>query len=49
MSEIIQGWDIGIDKACEGERRKIMMSMEMAFGTAGAFRAIPPEVGYELI
>jgi len=44
VSQIIQGWDIGIARACEGERRKIMMSVEMAYGTAGAFRVIPPAV-----
>jgi len=44
VSQIIQGWDIGIARACEGESRKIMISMEMAYGTEGAFRVIPPEV-----
>ena len=45
-SQIIQGWDIGIARACEGEKRKIMMSAEMAYGTAGAFRVIPPQVHF---
>ena len=44
VSDIIQGWDLGIARACEGEQRKIMMSVDMAYGTAGAFRVIPPEV-----
>ena len=46
VSQIIPGWDIGIARACEGEKRKIMMSAEMAYGTAGAFRVIPPQVHF---
>ena len=44
VGDIIQGWDLGISQACQGERRKIMMSSEMAYGQAGAFRVIPPQV-----
>jgi len=44
VNDIIQGWDLGIARACQGEKRKIMMSVEMAYGSAGAFRVIPPEV-----
>lgn len=44
VSDIIQGWDLGIARACEGEQRKIMMSVDMAYGAAGAFRVIPPQV-----
>ena len=47
MDQIIQGWDTGIARACEGEKRKIMMSAEMAYGTAGSFRVIPPKVDYK--
>jgi len=44
VNDIITGWDLGIASACQGERRKIMMSAEMAYGAAGAFRVIPPGV-----
>ena len=44
VDDIIQGWDLGIARACQGEKRKIMMSVEMAYGRAGAFRVIPPQV-----
>ena len=46
VSDIIQGWDLGIARACQGEQRKIMMSVDMAYGAAGAFRVIPPQVRY---
>ena len=46
VSDIIQGWDLGIARACQGEQRKIMMSVDMAYGIEGAFRVIPPEVKY---
>lgn len=44
VGDIIQGWDLGITRACQGEKRKIMMSPEMAYGSTGAFRVIPPQV-----
>jgi len=44
VNEIIEGWDLGIARACQGEKRKIMMSVDMAYGSAGAFRVIPPDV-----
>ena len=49
VSDIIQRWDLGIARACQGEQRKIMMSVDMAYGTAGAFRVIPPKVSYSQI
>ena len=46
VSDIIQGWDLGIARTYQGKQRKIMISVNMAYGTAGAFRVIPPEVRY---
>jgi len=43
VGDIIQGWDLGISQACQGETRMIMMSSEMAYGQVGAFRVIPPQ------
>ena len=48
VGDIIQGWDLGITRACQGEKRKIMMSPEMAYGSTGAFRVIPPQVSRRL-
>ena len=44
VGDIVQGWDLGISGGCQGERRKIMMSQDMAYGSTGAFRVIPPGV-----
>ena len=35
--------------ACEGERRRIMMNHDTAYGEAGAFRLIPPRVSSALV
>ena len=45
--QLVPGWDLGLLGGCEGERRKMMMSHEMAFGQHGAFRVVPPRVNTE--
>ena len=47
--ELVRGWELGLAGACEGERRRIMMNHDMAYGDAGAFRLIPPRVSAGLI
>ena len=47
--ELVTGWELGLAGACEGERRRIMMNHDMAYGEAGAFRLIPPRVSSELV
>lgn len=42
--ELVAGWELGLTGGCEGERRRIMMNSDMAYGDAGAFRVIPPRV-----
>ena len=42
--ELVPGWDLGLVGGCPGERRKIMMNHEMAYGRLGAFRVVPPQV-----
>ena len=34
--ELVTGWELGLAGACEGERRRIMMNHDMAYGEAGA-------------
>ena len=40
--------ELGLTGGCEGERRRIMMNSDMAYGDAGAFRVIPPRVSAAL-
>ena len=47
--ELVRGWELGLAGACEGERRRIMMNHDMAYGEVGAFRLIPPRVSAGLI
>ena len=47
--ELVTGWELGLAEACEGERRRIMMNHDMAYGEAGAFRLIPPRVSSALV
>ena len=42
--ELVAGWELGLTGGCEGERRRIMMNSDMAYGDAGVFRVIPPRV-----
>ena len=47
--ELVTGWELGLAGACEGERRRIMMNHDMAYGETGAFRLIPPRVSSALV
>ena len=47
--ELVTGWELGLAGACEGERRRIMMNHDMAYGETGAFRLIPPRVRSALV
>ena len=47
--ELVTGWELGLAEACEGERRRIMMNHDMAYGETGAFRLIPPRVSSALV
>ena len=40
---------LGLAGACEGERRRIMMNHDMAYGETGAFRLMPPRVSSALV
>ena len=49
VDQMVEGWDLGIVDACEGETRKIIMSQAMAYGEAGVFRKIPSQVNTTII
>ena len=41
---LVPGWEMGILGACEGETRMIMIGPDLAFGAAGVYQAVPPQV-----
>ena len=40
--QVIQGWDIGVEGMKVGEKRKLEINSEFAYGERGAGEAIPP-------
>ena len=40
--QVIPGWEIGVEGMKVGEKRKLTIPSELAYGTAGAGSAIPP-------
>jgi len=41
-SQVIPGWDIGVEGMKIGEARKLTIPSELAYGSSGAGNAIPP-------
>lgn len=41
--QLLPGWEIGILGACQGERRRIMIGPNMAYGDRGVDRLVPPK------
>ncbi|GIY18438.1 peptidyl-prolyl cis-trans isomerase FKBP2 [Caerostris darwini] len=39
--QVIRGWDQGLLKMCEGEKRKLVIPPELGYGSAGAPPTIP--------
>ncbi|KAL7411203.1 hypothetical protein BDY24DRAFT_397046 [Mrakia frigida] len=40
--QVIKGWDQGLIGVCEGEKRKLTIPSDMAYGARGAGATIPP-------
>lgn len=40
---MIAGWDQGLLGICEGEKRKLVIPSELAYGSAGSPPTIPPD------
>ena len=41
VGEVIQGWDQGLHGMCVGERRKLVVPADLAYGDAGAGSLVP--------
>ncbi|KAH9389970.1 PREDICTED: peptidyl-prolyl cis-trans isomerase FKBP2-like [Rhagoletis zephyria] len=41
--QVIAGWDQGLLGVCEGEKRKLVIPSDMAYGSAGSPPTIPPD------
>ena len=39
--DVIKGWDLGIEGMHVGDRRKLTIPPQLAYGSAGAGKAIP--------
>jgi FK506-binding nuclear protein len=47
VGEVIKGWDIGVKGMRVGDKRKLVIPPDMAYGKKGAPGAIPPNAWLE--
>ncbi|KAL5273936.1 FKBP2 family protein [Megaselia abdita] len=42
-NQVIKGWDQGLLGMCEGEKRRLVIPSELAYGKSGSGQKIPPD------
>ncbi|RUO98366.1 FK506-binding protein 2B [Jimgerdemannia flammicorona] len=42
IGQVIKGWDQGLQKMCVGEKRRLVIPPDLAYGESGAGESIPP-------
>lgn len=43
MGQVIAGWDQGLLAMCAGEKRKLVIPPDLAYGSSGVPPTIPPD------